>query len=113
MPASWPRSADRSQSAAPLPADSSPPRTLLVEPARIAPHPSSLRPPLPITRQMGYLLPDFYSGATGLSGYFTEGFSLRRSHRCHHHAAGVSLRVRSESLRAGLWERIEPVSSLK
>src|SRR5215469_17529514 len=78
MPASWPRSADRSQSAAPLPADSSPPRTLLVEPARIAPHPSSLRPPLPITRQMGYLLPDFYSGAIGLSGYFTEGFSLRR-----------------------------------
>src|SRR6202158_5675929 len=27
------------------------------------------------------LLPDFYSGATGLSGCFIEGFSLRRLHR--------------------------------
>src|SRR5215468_9291496 len=46
MPASSPRSVDRSQSAAPLPADSSPPRTLLVEPARTVPPASSLRPPL-------------------------------------------------------------------
>jgi hypothetical protein len=28
----------------------------------------------------GLLLPDFYSGATGLSGRFSEGFSLRRLH---------------------------------
>ena len=28
----------------------------------------------------GLLLPDFYSGATGLSGCFSEGFSLRCSH---------------------------------
>ena len=26
----------------------------------------------------GYLVLEFYSGATGLSGRFTEGFSLRR-----------------------------------
>jgi hypothetical protein len=30
----------------------------------------------------GYLVPDFYSGAARLPGRFTEGFSLRRSHRC-------------------------------
>jgi Recombinase len=35
---------------------------------------------------MGYLLPDFYSGATGLSGYFTEGFSLRRLQGGHRRA---------------------------
>jgi hypothetical protein len=26
----------------------------------------------------GYLLPEFYSGATGLTGRFNEGFLLRR-----------------------------------
>ena len=35
-------------------------------------------PPLPIARQMGYLLPDFYSDATGSIRLLTEGFSLRR-----------------------------------
>jgi len=35
--------------------------------------------PLPLQAK-GHLLPDFYSGATGLSGRFTEGFSLRRLH---------------------------------
>jgi hypothetical protein len=29
----------------------------------------------------GYLLPEFYSGATGLTGRFNEGFLLRRLHR--------------------------------
>ncbi len=29
----------------------------------------------------GHLLPDFYSGATGLPGRFSEGFSLRRLQR--------------------------------
>src|ERR1035441_10529277 len=38
-------------------------------------HPSALCP----MRAKGYLLPDFYSGATGLSGRFSEGSSLRRS----------------------------------
>ena len=37
--------------------------------------------PLPFQRK-GYLLPDFYSGcATGISGRFTEGLLLRRSHK--------------------------------
>src|SRR6202158_1000578 len=31
----------------------------------------------------GLLLPDFYSGATGLSGCFSEGFSLRCSQSDH------------------------------
>src|SRR4051794_14009805 len=30
-----------------------------------------------------FLPPEFYSGATGLPGYFTEGFCLRRVQRCH------------------------------
>jgi hypothetical protein len=29
----------------------------------------------------GYLLPEFYSGATGLTGRFNEGFLLRRLQR--------------------------------
>jgi len=33
--------------------------------------------PLPLQAK-GHLLPDFYSGATGLSGCFTGGFPLRR-----------------------------------
>jgi hypothetical protein len=28
----------------------------------------------------GHLLPDFYSGATGLPGRFSDGFLLRRLH---------------------------------
>src|ERR1700752_272437 len=35
----------------------------------------------------GLLLPDFYSGATGLSGCFSEGFCLR----CSHEGSGASL----------------------
>jgi hypothetical protein len=31
----------------------------------------------------GYLLPEFYSGATELTGRFNEGFLLRRLHPDH------------------------------
>jgi hypothetical protein len=40
-------------------------------------HPSAFNAP----RFEGYLEPEFYSGAAGLSGRFTEGFSLRRLQR--------------------------------
>src|ERR1700730_17158465 len=46
------------------------------EPFHIAPRPSS--PALCRSYAKGYLLPDFYSGATGISGRFTEGLLLRR-----------------------------------
>jgi hypothetical protein len=39
-------------------------------------HPSALCP----FWQNALLLPDFYSGGTGLSGRFSEGFLHRRSH---------------------------------
>src|SRR5450755_1722327 len=78
-PASSPPSAGRSQTAAPPPAGSSPPHTPLAAPARTVPRLSSLRP-LPILAE-DLLLPDFCSGAAAdLSGRFSEGFSLRRSH---------------------------------
>src|SRR5207302_4942761 len=38
----------------------------------------ALHPPAPAASDKGHLLPVFYSGATGLPGRFTEGFSLRR-----------------------------------
>src|SRR5271167_1269845 len=41
-------------------------------------HPS----PSAESRAKGYLLPDFYSGATGTPGRFSEGLLLRRLHRC-------------------------------
>jgi hypothetical protein len=37
---------------------------------------SSLRPPLPLSGELA-IADGFYSGATDLSGYSTEGFSLR------------------------------------
>ena len=40
-------------------------------------HPS----PSAESRAKGYLLPDFYSGATGTPGRFSEGLLLRRLHR--------------------------------
>jgi hypothetical protein len=52
-------------------------------------------------RQMA-MLPDFYSGATGHSGCFGEGFSLRCSHRAN------TLRIRriiGERARFGLVAR--------
>src|SRR5271155_1841888 len=79
-PASSPPFAGRCQTAAPLPAGSAPPHTLLAAPARTVPRLSSLRP-LPILAE-DLLLPDFCSGAAGLSGRFTEGFFHRRSQLC-------------------------------
>ena len=38
----------------------------------------ALHPPAPAAADKGHLLPDFYSGATGRPGRFSEGFSLRR-----------------------------------
>src|SRR5690349_11693958 len=74
------QSADRAQTAAPPLARSSPQSEPHSEPVRIAPRPSS--PTLCQSNAKGYLLPDFYSGcATGISGRFTEGLLLRRSHR--------------------------------
>src|SRR5271167_626489 len=78
-PASSPPCAGRSRIVAPLPAGSAPPRTPLVAPVRIAPRLSSLR--LQPSSAEDYLLPDFYSGAAGLSGRFSEGFFHRRLHQ--------------------------------
>src|SRR5271170_805502 len=75
-PASSPPCAGRSRIVAPLPAGSAPPRTPLVALVRIAPRLSSLR--LQPSSAEDYLLPDFYSGAAGLSGRFSEGFFHRR-----------------------------------
>ena len=41
-----------------------------------------------LKRRGSYLPPDFYSGATGQSGRFSEGFSLRRLHPMSTH--GIS-----------------------
>src|SRR3954453_24164798 len=38
----------------------------------------ALHPPAPVARRQRPSLPDFYSGATGLPGRFSEGFLLRR-----------------------------------
>src|ERR1017187_7608661 len=78
-PASSLPSAGRSRTAAPPPAGSSPPLPPRAAPARTVPRLSSLRP-LPILAE-DLLMPDFCSGAAGLPGRFTEGFSLRRSQR--------------------------------
>ena len=39
-----------------------------------------LHPPPSAITPKGYLLPEFYSGATGPTGRFNEGFLLRRLH---------------------------------
>src|SRR5208282_5192127 len=80
-PASSPPSADRSRIAALLRAGSVPQRKPLAAPAHTVPRLSSLR--LQPSSAEGYLVPDFYSGAAGLPGRFTEGFSLRRLHSRH------------------------------
>src|SRR5450759_5252740 len=46
------------------------------EPVHIVPRPSS--PALCHSDAKGYLLPDYYSGATGIPGRFSEGLLLRR-----------------------------------
>src|SRR5438067_13522470 len=74
---SWLLYAGRSQTAAQLPVDSDPRSEPRNEPAHRAPPPSS---PPSATKPKGYLLPQFYSGATGQPGHFSEGFLLRRLH---------------------------------
>ena len=74
-PSSWLPSAGRSRTVAP-PRDGSTPRSAPhSEPVHRAPRPSS---PALCQSAKSYPLPDFYSGATGQSGRFTEGFCLRR-----------------------------------
>src|SRR5947207_280465 len=50
----------------------------------------ALRPrPLSLADK-GHLLPDFYSGATGQPGHFSEGFLLRRLHIVAEHRRSYS-----------------------
>src|SRR5271170_2049107 len=72
------RSADQSQTAAPPPARSAPQSEPHAVPSNRDPRPSSLA--LCRIEGKGYLLPDFYSGATGRPGRFSEGLLLRRLH---------------------------------
>src|SRR5450756_715801 len=72
------QSADQSQTVGPPPARSSPRSEPHSEPDHIVPRPSS--PALCQSDAKGYLLPDFYSGATGIPGRFSEGLLLRRLH---------------------------------
>src|ERR1700757_788111 len=90
-PASSPPSAGRSRSVAPLPADD----PLYINCSSylcVQFHP--LHPSAHLCRSLanGLLLPDFYSGATGLSGCFSEGFCLRCSQEPH---AGPEAYVRA------------------
>src|SRR5271167_3890589 len=72
------RSVDQSRTAGPPPARSAPQSGLHSEPVHIAPRSSS--PALRQFEAKGHLLLDFYSGATGLPGRFSEGLLLRRLH---------------------------------
>src|ERR1700674_2156292 len=72
------RSADRSQIVAPPPARSGPQSAPHTEPSNRDPRASS--PTLCRLNAKGYPLPDFYSGATGIPGRFSEGLLLRRLH---------------------------------
>src|SRR5580692_2227180 len=70
------QSADQSRIAAPPPARSAPQSEPHAVPSNRDPRPSSLA--LCQIEGKGYLLPDFYSGATGRPGRFSEGLLLRR-----------------------------------
>src|SRR3954452_2372467 len=76
-PASWLLSAGQCQTAAPLPVGSDPRSVPRNDPPIKLHH---LHPPPSAITPKGYLLPEFYSGATGLTGRFNEGFLLRRLH---------------------------------
>src|SRR5271170_315084 len=68
---------------------------------RTCPYSSTPFIPPPSTLQAeGYLVLEFYSGATGLSGRFTEGFSLRRLH---------SVEFPPQVIRTGHWSRPQDV----
>src|SRR5580692_5675928 len=75
------QSADQSRIAAPPPARSAPQSEPHAVPSNRDPRPSSLA--LCQIEGKGYLLPDFYSGATGRPGRFSEGLLLRRLHVQH------------------------------
>src|SRR6266498_3670797 len=68
--------ADRSRTGGPPPARSGPQSEPHAAPSNRDPRPSS--PALCRFEAKGYLLPDFYSGATGIPGRFSEGLLLRR-----------------------------------
>src|SRR5262249_52497920 len=72
------RSADRSRTGGPPHARSGPQCEPHAAPSNRDSRPSS---PAPCRlKAKGYLLPEFYSGATGRSGRFNEGLLLRRLH---------------------------------
>src|SRR5664280_2542464 len=83
------------------------------EPVHIVPRPSS--PALCQSDAKGYLLPDYYSGATGILGRFSEGLLLRRLHsadrswilpgwsRCSTATASLSSASPSRSIRPPAW----------
>src|SRR5450756_3182862 len=73
---SWQPFEDQAQTVGPPPARSSPRSEPHSEPVHIVPRPSS--PALCQSDAKGYLLPDYYSGATGIPGRFSEGLLLRR-----------------------------------
>src|SRR5450830_1116084 len=74
---SWQPSEDQARTVGPPPARSSPRSEPHSEPVHIVPRPSS--PALCQSDAKGYLLPNYYSGATGIPGRFSEGLLLRRS----------------------------------
>src|SRR5208283_1188451 len=72
----WRPSGDQSRTAAPPRDGSAPQSEPHSEHVHKAPRPSS--PALCLSNAKDHLLPDFYSGATGISGRFSEGLLLRR-----------------------------------
>src|ERR1039458_10451148 len=75
---SWLPSEGQARTVVPPPVRSIPRSEPHSEPAHIVPRPSS--PALCQSDAKGYLLPDYYSGATGIPGRFSEGLLLRRLH---------------------------------
>ena len=88
----------------PPPARSDPQPEPHSEPVHIAPRSSS--PALRRFEAKGHPLPDFYSGATGIPGRFSEGLLLRRSH-----CAVIPYILRLELLKlTGMWDRYPSVT---
>src|SRR5450759_481737 len=73
---SWLPSEGQARTVVPPPVRSIPRSEPHSEPVHIVPRPSS--PALCQSDAKGYLLPDYYSGATGIPGRFSEGLLLRR-----------------------------------
>src|SRR6516225_8253287 len=88
------RSVDRSRTGGPPHARSGPQCEPHAAPSNRDSRPSS---PAPCRlKAKGYLLPEFYSGATGRSGRFNEGLLLRRLHLISLHE-NLSLVIRENS----------------